>query len=149
VGLEELVDLLEHLFDTDAYLLALFVEGVELGFDGLLVALIDGELFAERGDFGLGGGAGFAFALDDFYGTENFLLERLELVGANARADGRGTHNSTSIDAGNVDWPEGNGVGIYLDAGFWGLKVDDSGASRFVGGLSFFMRFFCGEFVVG
>jgi len=30
--------------------------------------LIGGELLAEGGDFGLGGGAGFALALDDFDG---------------------------------------------------------------------------------
>ena len=99
-------------------------------------------MFAQRGDLGLGGGAGFALALDDLDGAKNFLLERLELVGANARADGRGTHNSTSIDAGDVDWPEGNGVGIYLDAGFSGLNVDDGGSCDFIGGLSFFMWFF-------
>ena len=36
VGLEEFVHLLEHLFDAEADLVALFVEGAELGFDGLL-----------------------------------------------------------------------------------------------------------------
>jgi hypothetical protein len=120
--LEELVHLLEHLFDTEADLVALFVEGVELGFDGAGVALKGGELFAEGGDFGLGGGAGFALALDDFDGTENFLFEGLELVGANTRADGGGTHISTSIDGVEVDSPEGNRGGIYLDAGFFRIN---------------------------
>ena len=80
VGLEEFVHLLEHLFDAEADGVALFVEGGEFGFDGAGVALKCGKLFAEGGDFGLGGGAGFAFALDDFYGAEDFLFERLELV---------------------------------------------------------------------
>ena len=124
--------MLEHLFDTDADLFALFVEGAEFGFDGLLVALIDGELFAERGDFSLGGGAGFAFAFDDLDGAQDFLFERLELVGANAGADGRGTH-PPSIDAAGVDSLEGNGVGIYLDAGFLGLNIDHGGGCDFVG----------------
>src|SRR3981189_1553248 len=75
VGLEEFVHLLEHLFDAEADGGALFVEGVELGFDGAGVALVDGELFAEGGDLGLGGGAGFALALDDFDGAEDFLFE--------------------------------------------------------------------------
>jgi hypothetical protein len=35
--------------------------------------LLLGELGAEGGDFGLGGGAGFAFTLDDFDGAEDFL----------------------------------------------------------------------------
>jgi hypothetical protein len=120
--LEEFVHLLEHLFDTEADLVALFVEGVELGFDGACVALKGVELFAEGGDFCLSGGTGFAFALDDFDGAENFLFERLELVGANSRADGGGTHICTSIDAGSVDSPEGNRGGIYLDAGFFWIK---------------------------
>jgi hypothetical protein len=71
------------------------------------------------------------------------LFERLELVGANAGADGRGTH-SPSIDSAGVDSAEGNGVGIYLDAGFLGLNVDDREGCDFVGGL----RFCCGFFVV-
>jgi len=108
--LEEFVHLLKHLFDTEADGFTLFVEGVELGFDGAGVVLKGGELFAKGGDFGLGGGAGFAFALDDFDGAEDFLFERLELVGANTRADGGGTHISTSIDAADVVLLEGNGV---------------------------------------
>ena len=43
-------------------------------------------MLTEGGYFGLGGGAGFAFALDDLDGAEDFLLERLELVCADARA---------------------------------------------------------------
>ena len=43
-------------------------------------------MFAERGNFGLGCGAGFAFALDDFDGAKDFLLERLEFICADARA---------------------------------------------------------------
>ena len=118
VGLEEFVHLLEHLFDAYADCVAFFVEGVEFGFDGACAGLERSEFFAERDDFGLGGGAGFAFLLDDFYSTEDFLFQRLELVCADTRADGRCTHISTSIDAGNVDLPEGNWGGIYLDAGF-------------------------------
>ena len=116
--LEEFVHLLEHLFDAEADLVALLVESVDLGFDGACVAFIDGELLAQGGDLGLGGGAGFAFALDDFDGAEDFLLERLELVGANARADGRGTHIATSIDASEVDSTEGNGVESIWMRGF-------------------------------
>jgi hypothetical protein len=48
-----------------------------------------------------------------------------------------------------VDSLEGNGVGIYLDAGFFGLNVDHGGGCDFVGGFEFFVYFFCGEFVVG
>ena len=78
--LEEFVYLLKHLFDTDANGFALFVESGEFGFDSAGVLFVGGEFFAERSDFGLGGGAGFAFALDDFYGAEDFLFEGLELV---------------------------------------------------------------------
>jgi hypothetical protein len=116
--LEEFVHLLEHLFYAKADLVALFVEGVELGFDGAGVALKGVELFAEGGDFGLGCGAGFAFALDDFYGAEDFLFERLELVGANTRADGGGTHISTSIDAGSADSLRETGVESIWVRGF-------------------------------
>jgi hypothetical protein len=104
--LEEFVYLLEHLFDTDANDFALFVESGEFGFDGAGVVFVGGEFFAEGGYFGLGGGAGFAFALDDFYGAKDFLFEGLELVCGDTRADGRGTHISMSIDAGHVDLPE-------------------------------------------
>jgi hypothetical protein len=88
VRLEEFVHLLEHFFDAEADLVALFVEGGELGFYGAGVALNGGEVFVERGDLGLGGGAGFAFALDDFDGAEDFLFERLKLVRADTGADG-------------------------------------------------------------
>ena len=80
--LEELVHLLEQLFNSEANGVALFVEGGEFGFYGACVALKCGKLLAEGGDFGLCDGAGFAFALDDLYGAEDFLLERLELVDA-------------------------------------------------------------------
>jgi hypothetical protein len=146
--LEELVHLLEHLFDAEADLVTLFVEGVELGFNGAGVALKGGELFAEGGDFGLGGGAGFALPLDDFDGAEDFLFERLELVGANTRADGGGTHISTSIAGTDVNSPEGNGGGIYLGAGFYGLNIVDGGRCDFPRGFTFYVCFFAGEFVV-
>jgi hypothetical protein len=81
--LEEFVHLLEHLFDSKADGVALFVEGGDLGFDSANVAFIGSQLLAEGGGFGLGCGSGFAFALYDLYGTEDFLLERLELVDAN------------------------------------------------------------------
>jgi hypothetical protein len=81
--LEELVHLLEHLLDSEANGVALFIEGGEFGFYGARVALICGDLLAEGGDFGLGGGAGFAFTLDDLDGAEDFLLERLKLVDTN------------------------------------------------------------------
>jgi hypothetical protein len=141
VRLEEFVHLLEHLFDAKADLIALFVEGVELGFDCAGVAFKGGELFAEGGDFGLGVGAGFAFALDDFDGAEDFLFERLELVGANTRADGGGTHISTSIDGADVNSPEGNGGGIYLGAGFYGLNIVDGGGCDFQGDSRFMCDF--------
>jgi hypothetical protein len=41
-----------------------------------------------------------------------------------------------------VDSLEGNGVGIYLDAGFFGLNIDHGGGCDFVGGLSFLCVFF-------
>lgn len=122
VGLEEFVDLLQHLFDADANGVAFFVEGVEFGFDGAGVVFERSEFFAERGDFSLGGGAGFALFFDDFYGAENLLFEGLELVRGDTRADGRGTHISISIDAGDVDSPEGNSGGIYLGA--WFLQIN-------------------------
>jgi hypothetical protein len=50
----------------------------------------------------------------------------------------------TSIDGAEVDSPEGNRGGIYLDAGFSGLNVDDGGGCEFQGVL----RFWCGFFVV-
>jgi hypothetical protein len=148
VRLEELVHLLKHLFDAEADLVALFVESVELGFDCPGVALKGCELLAEGGDFGLGGGAGFALALDDFDGAKDFLFERLELVGANTRADGGGTHISTSIDAADVDSPEGNRGGINLGAGFYGLNIVDGGRCDFSEGFAFCVCFFAGEFVV-
>ena len=77
--LEEFVHLLEHLFDTLADCFALFGEGGELGFGG---GLLGRKLLTERGYFGLGGGAGFAFALDDFDGAEDFLLLGLQLCDA-------------------------------------------------------------------
>ena len=61
-------------------------------------------MFAERGNFGLGCGAGFALTLYDFDGTENFLLEGLELVCADVGADGGGAHILFSIDGGEVDF---------------------------------------------
>ena len=122
MGLEEFVDLLEHFFYAKADVFALFVEGGDFGFDGACVGFMGGEFFAERGDFGFGVGAGFAFALDDFYGTEDFLFERLKLVDADARAEGRCTHIFSSIDGGSVDSPEGNRGGIYLDAAFFELN---------------------------
>jgi hypothetical protein len=118
MGLEEFVDLLEHFFYAKADVFALFGEGGDFGFDGACVGFMGGEFFAERSDFGFGGGACFAFAFDDFYGTEDFLFERLKLVDANARAEGRCTHNFSSIDGASVDSPEGNRGGIYLDARF-------------------------------
>ena len=59
------------------------------------------------GSLFFGGGAGFAFFFDDFYGAENLLFEGLELVRGDTRAKGRGTHISMSIDAGGEDLPEG------------------------------------------
>ena len=59
----------------------------DFGFDGACVGFMGGEFFAERSDFGFGGGAGFAFAFDDFYGAEDFLFERLKLVDANGWMD--------------------------------------------------------------
>jgi hypothetical protein len=53
-----------------------------------------------------------------------------------------------SIDAGGVDSPEGNRGGIYLDAGFSGLNVDDGGGCEFPGVSAFCLWFFDGEFVV-
>jgi hypothetical protein len=72
------------------------------------------------------------------------LFERLELVGANTRADGGGTHISTSIDAADVDSPEGNRGGIYLDAGFCGLNIGDGEGCDFQG----VARFVCGFLLV-
>jgi hypothetical protein len=142
--LEEFVHLLEHFFDAKADCVAFLVEGGDLGFYGAYVALLGGELFAERGYFGLGGGAGLAFFFDDFDGTENFLLERLELVCANTRADGGCTHISTSIDAENADLPEGNLGGIYLGARFLELIAGDGGGCAFTGGLCVLQWFFDG-----
>ena len=115
--------MLEHLFYAEADGLALFIEGGEFGFCGAGIALIRGELVAERSDFGFGGGAGFAFALDDFYGAEDLLFECLDFVGGDTWADGGCTHTSTSIDGASGDWPEGNWGGIYLDAPVRGLNV--------------------------
>ena len=55
------------------------------------------------GYFGFGGGAGFAFALDDLDGRENFLLERLELVCAELGLMVAVLILLPSIDGGDVD----------------------------------------------
>src|SRR5580704_5834412 len=54
----------------------------------------------------------------------------------------------TSIDGAEVDSPEGNQGGIYLDAGFSGLNVGGGGGCEFLGGFGFLVWFFDGEFVV-
>jgi hypothetical protein len=135
--LEKFVHLLEHLFDAKADGIALFVEDVDFVFDGAGVAFVRGEFFAERGDFGFGGGAGFAFTLDDFYGAKDFLFEGLELVCADTRADGRCTHISTSIDGWGVDFIGENLGGIYLGADFCRLNAGDGGVGVFQGGCGF------------
>jgi hypothetical protein len=102
--LEEFVHLLEHLFDALADGFTLFGEGGEFGFDHGGEGLLLSELGTERGYFGFGGGAGFALALYDFDGTEDFLLEGLELVGADAGGDGGRAHIDFSIDGEEVDF---------------------------------------------
>jgi hypothetical protein len=106
------IDLLEHFFYANANLLALFGESVDFAFDRAGVLLVSSKFFAERGNFSLGGGTGFAFFLDDLYGAEDFLFERLKLVCTDTGADGGGTHISMSIDGENRDSPEGNLGGI-------------------------------------
>ena len=122
-----------------------------------VLALWHGEFFAEGGDFGFGCGAGFAFALDDFDGAEDFLFECLELVCADTRADGGCTHISTSIDGRDVDLAEGNRGGIYLGARFCRIKIVGWWRGDFQGVWSFGVVFDgeswwtmvnCGEFVV-
>jgi hypothetical protein len=105
--LEEFVHLLEHLFDALADGFTLFGKGGELGFDHGGEALRLGKLSAEGGYFGFGGGAGFALALDDFYGAEDFLFEGLELVGTDAGGDGGRAHIDFSIDGEEVDFRRG------------------------------------------
>jgi hypothetical protein len=53
-----------------------------------------------------------------------------------------------SIDAVDVDSPEGNGVESIWMRGFSGLNVDDGGGCDFQGGCAFLSGFFAGEFVV-
>src|ERR1700729_2523239 len=79
-GLEEFVDLVEHLFDALADEVAFLVEGGELGLDICLGLIVGGELGAEGGYFGLQGcvlrvgcGASFAFAFNYLNGLEDFL----------------------------------------------------------------------------
>jgi hypothetical protein len=146
--LEEFVHLLEHLFYAEANGIALFVESGEFGFGGAGVALIQGQLFTERGDFSLGCGAGFTLFFDDFYGTEDFLLERLEFICADTRVDGRCTHIFPSIDGGGVDLLEGNWGGIYLGARFQVLNAGDGEGRGFSGGDRVLTWFFDGNFVV-
>src|SRR5580692_6555755 len=67
--LEELVHLLEHLFDAEADGFTFFGEGSDLGLGHGGEGLLLGELGSEGGDFGFGCGAGFAFAFDDLYGA--------------------------------------------------------------------------------
>ena len=99
MGLEEFVDLVEHLFDALADEVALLIEGGELGLDVGLGLIVRAELGAESGYLGLQGrvlrvgrGAGFAFAFDDLYCLEDFLFEGLEFIDADATGKGCCTH---------------------------------------------------------
>jgi hypothetical protein len=53
-----------------------------------------------------------------------------------------------SIDAVDVDSPEGNGVESIWMPGFSGLTAVDGGECDFQGGCAFCVWFFAGEFVV-
>jgi hypothetical protein len=90
--LEEFIHLLQHLFDAQAYGVALLVERVELGLGGGQGFALGGgdglELGAECGYFCFSGCACFALALDDLNGAEDFLLEGLELFCGDPGTDG-------------------------------------------------------------
>ena len=94
--LEEFVHLLQHFFDALTDCVALLVEGVELGLrggEGFALGRGDGfELGAECGYFCFSDGAGFALALDDLDGAEDFLLEGLELFCGDPGTDGGCAH---------------------------------------------------------